>query len=131
MGSGKISDFERIRMIVDYLETGSAQEAAERNSVSETTVRRAIRDRKRLSCIVSGEDDSRNRQAASGIVAKCLEILGDEEKLRGATVSQLTSAISSLSDSFLSEGESGGGEDDPLSRSILEMAKDLKSDKPQ
>ncbi len=73
-----------------------------------------------------------NRLRASEIIEKCLEILNDEEKLQGATVSQLTGAISSLSDNFLSEsGDSAAQTDDPLSKSILEMVKDLKSDKPQ
>ncbi len=71
-----------------------------------------------------------NRLKASEIIEKCLEILDDEEKLQGATVSQLTGAISSLSDNFLAESDNATGSDDPLSRSILEMAKDLKSDKP-
>ncbi|MCD7822533.1 MAG: hypothetical protein LUG86_00705 [Oscillospiraceae bacterium] len=70
-----------------------------------------------------------NRLMASEIIEKCLEILNDEEKLQSATVSQLTGAISSLSDNFLSESESGGCADDPLSKSIFELLKELKSDK--
>ncbi|MCD8108456.1 MAG: hypothetical protein LUE20_10940 [Oscillospiraceae bacterium] len=72
-----------------------------------------------------------NRLRASEIIEKCLEILNDEKKLKDASVSQLTGAISSLSDNFLVENDSSTGLDDPLSRSILELVKDLKSDKPQ
>ncbi len=72
-----------------------------------------------------------NRHRASEIIEKCLEILNDEKKLEEASVSQLTGAISSLSDNFLVESDSSAVSDDPLSRSILEMVKDLKSDKPQ
>lgn len=72
-----------------------------------------------------------NRLRASEIIEKCLEILNDEEKLQGATVSQLTSAISSLSDNFLGVSDSAVQTDDPLSKSIFELVKELKSDKPQ
>ncbi len=72
-----------------------------------------------------------NRLRASEIIEKCLEILNDEDKLKDASVSQLTGAISSLSDNFLAEAETGGAADDPLSKSIFELEKDLKSDKPQ
>ncbi len=72
-----------------------------------------------------------NKLRASEIIEKCLEILNDEDKLKDASVSQLTGAISSLSDNFLVEADRGGMADDPLSKSIFELAKDLKSDKPQ
>lgn len=72
-----------------------------------------------------------NRLMASEIIEKCLEILNDEEKLQSASVSQLTGAISSLSDNFLGENDSAARTDDPLSKSIFELEKDLRSDKPQ
>lgn len=72
-----------------------------------------------------------NRLMASEIIEKCLEILNDEDKLKDASVSQLTGAISSLSDNFLGVSDSAIQTDDPLSRSILETVKELKSDKPQ
>ncbi|MCC8195704.1 MAG: hypothetical protein LIO49_02680 [Ruminococcus sp.] len=72
-----------------------------------------------------------NRLRASEIIEKCLEILNDEEKLQSASVSQLTGAISSLSDNFLGESDSVARTDDSLSKSIFELEKDLRSDKPQ
>ena len=72
-----------------------------------------------------------NRLRANEIIEKCLEILNDEDKLKDASVSQLTGAISSLSDSFLTESEADSTADDPLSKSLFELLKDLKSDKPQ
>lgn len=72
-----------------------------------------------------------NKLRASEIIEKCLNILNDEKKLKGASVSQLTGAISSLSDNFLAEAETSGAADDPLSKSILELSIELKSDKPK
>lgn len=130
----KLSDFDLLRALADYLELGSAALAAEKSGISETSVRRAIRERGRLAGIVAGGEDGDLRASyqrrAEGIIAKCLGVLSDEDKLRDASVSQLTSAISSLKDSFIGASEEEIFED-PLSKSLAELGKGLVGDTPE
>lgn len=64
-----------------------------------------------------------------GIINKCLSVLSDDEKLQSATLPQIASAMTTLMEKFVIEDEKEESlKPDPLTKSLMEMAKKLTDD---
>lgn len=138
--AARLTDKQKKKIVADYLELGSYNATAKKNGVSDGTVKRIV-----LSCgdIQSKIEQKKQENTADiltymesqrglvcQIINKGLAALNSPDKLADATPAQITTAIGTLIDKFTMSGRGMGDtqEKDPLSKSLEELAKDLKSD---
>ena len=121
----------------EYKRLGSYAKAAKSLGCSATTVRNAVMEEKiRRECLngmLSDDGISGYIKAKQGIVIgiinKCLSVLSDDEKLQSATLPQIASAMTTLMEKFVIEDEKEESlKPDPLTKSLMEMAKKLTDD---
>ncbi len=136
----RLTDKQKKKIVADYLETGSINSAAKKNGVSWEAAKAAldaagdiekmIEDKKAQNTADILEYMESQRGIVCSIIGKGLAILNDDEKLATATPAQITTALGTLIDKFTISGAIGTSrEDDPLSKSLEELAKKgLKSD---
>lgn len=126
--------------MIDYIEMKNYSAAGRKNGVSASTVRRAVSENKQLYTVLCDKLGEKRfsiekylkgkREMIMEIAEKCLDILNDDDKLRSATVPQLTSAVATIMEKLLPEEESEQEySSDPLSESLMELAEGLRSDK--
>ena len=108
----KISRERKEKIISDWRASGSFSQAAQLNGVSESTVRKYA--------LQSGKDGEGGTQVditsfmkdktelVCSIIDKTLKILNDEEKLAEATLSQLTSMLNAVTDTWSELGAGAG-----------------------
>lgn len=115
--AARLSDGKKKMVIADFAETGCYSETARRFGINESTVRRLCR--KEPEIMKKAEEkrdqntldmleymDSRKVQAQS-VIDKCLEALDDEEKLKGASLSQIATALGIVVDKFTKSTPAG------------------------
>ena len=138
--ANRLTDKQKKKIVADYLELGSYNATANRNGVSNHTVKRVVLEVPEISEKVKQKKAENTadilaymesqRGLVCEIIGKGLAVLNDEEKLREATPSQITTALGTLIDKWAAVSGSAVDEikEDGLSKSLREMAEELESD---
>lgn len=138
--ANRLTDRQKKKIVADYLELGSYNATANRNGVSNHTVKRVVLEVPEISKKVKQKkaentaDILAYMESKRGLVCEILEkglnVLNDEEKLREATPAQITTALGTLIDKWAAVSGSAADEikEDGLSKSLREMAEELESD---
>ena len=138
--ANRLTDKQKKKIVADYLELGSYNATANRNGVSNHTVKRVVLEVPDLSKKVKQKKAENTadilaymesqRGLVCEIIGKGLAVLNDEEKLREATPAQITTALGTLIDKWAAVSGSAADEikEDGLSKSLREMAEELESD---
>ena len=139
--ANRLTDKQKKKIVADYLELGSYNATANRNGVSNHTVKRVVLEVPEISKKVKQKKAENTadilaymesqRGLVCEIIGKGLNILNDEEKLREATPAQITTALGTLIDKWAAVSGSAASEsreDDPITKSLKEMAEELESD---
>ena len=138
--ANRLTDKLKKKIVADYLELGSYNATANRNGVSNHTVKRVVLEFPELSEKVKQKKAENTadilaymesqRGLVCEIIGKGLAVLNDEEKLREATPAQITTALGTLIDKWAAVSGSAADEikEDGLSKSLREMAEELESD---
>ena len=135
-----MTDKQKKRIIEDYCELGSYNAVAKKHGVADKTVKRIVakdpetsqkvEDKKRQNSKDILEHMETKRDKVNEIIDVYLEKLLDEEMLRRATPSQLTTALGTLIDKFTMLKAAGAGderEDDPLTAALMEEAERMQN----
>lgn len=138
--AARLTDRQKMKILADYLESGSYRATARKNGVNASTVKRIVEasgDFKQKAAQKKEKDaadilaymDS-HRDLVCSFIGKGLELLNDPDKLASANLSQITTAMGTLIDKWAMIGGSPADtvKDDALSQSLREMAEDLESD---
>lgn len=138
--ANRLTDKQKKKIVADYLELGSYNATANRNGVSNHTVKRVVLEVPEISEKVKQKKAENTadilaymesqRGLVCEIIGKGLAVLNDEEKLREATPAQITTALGTLIDKWAAVSGSAADEikEDALSKSLREMAEELESD---
>lgn len=138
--ANRLTDKQKKKIVADYLELGSYNATANRNGVSNHTVKRVVLEVPEISEKVKQKKAENTadilaymesqRGLVCEIIGKGLAVLNDEEKLREATPAQITTALGTLIDKWAAVSGSAADEikEDGLSKSLREMAEELESD---
>lgn len=138
--ANRLTDKQKKKIVADYLELGSYNATANRNGVSNHTVKRVVLEVPEISRKVKQKKAENTadilaymesqRGLVCEIIGKGLAVLNDEEKLREATPAQITTALGTLIDKWAAVSGSASDEikEDGLSKSLREMAEELESD---
>lgn len=137
--AARLTDKQKKQIVADYLETESYRATARKNGVDPTTVKRVVEscDDFQQKAAQKKEQNTRDitaymesqRDKVCEIIDVGLEVL--PEKIKNAkTASEVTTAMGTLIDKWasISGGLADAREDDPLSRSLKELAEELESD---
>lgn len=140
MVAARLTDWQRKKVVADYVELGSYNAAAKLNGISATTVKNVVlksEDFVRM-CERKKEQNTRDmlafmesrRDAVCEIIGLGLDALSDPKKFAKATPNQVTTAIGTLIDKWtaIGGGPSETAKEDALSKSLSELAAALKSD---
>lgn len=134
--ANRLTDKQKKKIVADYLELGSYNATANRNGVSNHTVKRVVLEVPEISEKVKQKKAENTadilaymesqRGLVCEIIGKGLAVLNDEEKLREATPAQITTALGTLIDKWALKGQLISGkdqvEDDPITKSLKEEA---------
>lgn len=138
--ANRLTDKQKKKIVADYLELGSYNATANRNGVSNHTVKRVVLEVPEITKKVKQKKAENTadiiaymesqRGLVCEIIGKGLAVLNDEEKLREATPAQITTALGTLIDKWAAVSGSAADEikEDGLSKSLREMAEELESD---
>ena len=140
MSGERIKDKTRKAIIADRACGESIRAIAKKYAVSTTSVQRIIRESPELTQLVTQKKEENTadilaymeskRGVVCEIIDKGLTALNSPDKLAEASPSQITTALGTLIDKFTAFGNLPGdpAKEDGLSKSLREMAKELKSD---
>lgn len=134
--AARLTDRQKKKIVADYVQVGSYNAVAKINGVSATTVKNLV---KAQDVDFVGKCEQKKEENTADILAymesqkglvceiigKGLAELAKPEKLEGATMSQITTALGTLIDKWgMATGGSTGTtrEDDPLTRALKEEA---------
>ena len=134
--ANRLTDWQRKKIVADYLELGSYNAVAKLNGVSKDSVRRIVQNCEGFAQRAQQKKEENTadilaymesqRGLVCEIIGKGLAVLNDEERLREATPAQITTALGTLIDKWAPKGQPIGGkdqvEDDPITKSLKEEA---------
>lgn len=138
--AARIDDYKEKKILADYVQTQNMRETARKNGVSDKTVKRVVNDSPDIMAEIEQQEAKNTADILSymeskkavvcEIIGKGLDVLNDEEKLRGASPAQITTALGTLIDKFTAFASAPADEDneDELSRSLKEIAKELDNE---
>lgn len=139
--ANRLTDKRKKKIVADYLELGSYRATARKNNVSADTVKRTVAECDEIEQKLSQKKAENTadilaymesqRGLVCEIIGKGLAVLNNEEKLREATPAQITTALGTLIDKWAAVSGSAASEsreDDPITKSLKEMAEELESD---
>lgn len=138
--AARLTDRQKKKIIVDYLENGSLRATARENGVSDSTVKRVVvecgdfqqkaaqKKEENTADILAYMESKRG--IVCEIIEKGLAALNSAEKLADASPAQITTALGTLIDKWatVSGGPADTAKEDELSKSLREMAEELESD---
>lgn len=137
--AGKPTEKQKLKIVADFLELGTVNATAKRNGFSWATTKKVLDESKEL----EKKLEEKKQQDTADILAymdskkdKVIEIVDIgltllPEKLKDANPVQITTVIGTLFDKWTTINGSGPVDtkkEDELSRSLREMAEDLRSD---
>lgn len=137
--AARLTDRKKKKIIADYLELGSYNAVAKLNDVSNKTVKRIVDECPEMSRNVQLKKEQNTadilrymesqRDIVCSIIGKGLKVLNDEDKLREAAPSQITTALGTLIDKWASISENSEQEtaEDGLSKSLRELAEEMEN----
>lgn len=118
--AARLTDRKRKKIIADYVELGSYNAAARRNSVSKDTVKRIVQKCDDFAKMAQEKKDrdaqdilaymETKRDKVCQIIDLYLVTLLDLSNFKNLTPNQLTTAMGTLIDKFAPLGEGGDGE---------------------
>lgn len=138
--AARLTDKQKKKIVVDYLESGSYRAAGRQNGVSDGTVKRIVEECGDIEQKVAQKKNENTAdilaymESKRGIVCEIIEkglmALNSEEKLADATPAQITTALGTLIDKWaaVTGGPADKVKEDDLSKSLREMAEGLESD---
>ncbi len=140
MGAQRLTDKQKKKIIADYVQLQSYRAAARQNGVSDATVRKIVKGDPESSqkCALKKEENAQDmlsymdskKERVQEIIDVYLGALTDPEKLEGATLQQITTALGTLIDKWTAIDDRKKGdsfhqtvEDDPITKSLKEEFK--------
>lgn len=140
MGAQRLTDKQKKKIIADYVQLQSYRAAARQNGVSDATVRKIVKGDPESSqkCALKKEENAKDmlsymdskKERVQEIIDVYLGVLTDPEKLEGATLQQITTALGTLIDKWtvIDDRKKGNSfhqtvEDDPITKSLKEEFK--------
>lgn len=140
MGAQRLTDKQKKKIIADYVQLQSYRAAARQNGVSDATVRKIVKGDPESSqkCALKKEENAQDmlsymdskKERVQEIIDVYLGALTDPEKLEGATLQQITTALCTLIDKWtvIDDRKKGDSfhqtvEDDPITKSLKEEFK--------
>lgn len=138
--AARLTDKQKKKIIVDYVDNGSYNATAKINGVSKDTVKRVVKQSDDFAKKAQQKKEQNTadilaymeskRDVVCEIIGKSLAALNSEDKLADASPAQITTALGTLIDKWaiISGGQSNTAKEDALSLSLKEMAKELQSD---
>ena len=140
MGAQRLTDKQKKKIIADYVQLQSYRAAARQNGVSDATVRKIVKGDPESSqkCALKKEENAKDmlsymdskKERVQEIIDVYLGVLTDPEKLEGATLQQITTALGTLIDKWtvIDDRRKGDSfhqtvEDDPITKSLKEEFK--------
>lgn len=134
--AARLTDRQKKKIVADYIELGSYNAVAKKNSVSGHTVRRIVLETPEISKKIQQKKDENTadilvymeskRPIVCEIIEKGLAVLNDPDKLAAATPSQITTALGTLIDKWTDNKQMNNdrrSEDDPITKTLKEEAK--------
>lgn len=140
VGAQRLTDKQKKKIIADYVQLQSYRAAARQNGVSDATVRKIVKGDPESSqkCALKKEENAQDmlsymdskKERVQEIIDVYLGVLTDPEKLEGATLQQITTALGTLIDKWtvIDDRKKGDSfhqtvEDDPITKSLKEEFK--------
>lgn len=140
VGAQRLTDKQKKKIIADYVQLQSYRAAARQNGVSDATVRKIVKGDPESSqkCALKKEKNAQDmlsymdskKERVQEIIDVYLGVLTDPEKLEGATLQQITTALGTLIDKWtvIDDRKKGDSfhqtvEDDPITKSLKEEFK--------
>lgn len=140
VGAQRLTDKQKKKIIADYVQLQSYRAAARQNGVSDATVRKIVKGDPESSqkCALKKEENAQDmlsymdskKERVQEIIDVYLGVLTDPEKLEGATLQQITTALGTLIDKWTAIDDRKKGdsfhqtvEDDPITKSLKEEFK--------
>lgn len=140
VGAQRLTDKQKKKIIADYVQLQSYRAAARQNGVSDATVRKIVKGDPESSqkCALKKEENAQDmlsymdskKERVQEIIDVYLGALTDPEKLEGATLQQITTALGTLIDKWtvIDDRKKGDSfhqtvEDDPITKSLKEEFK--------
>ena len=140
MGAQRLTDKQKKKIIADYVQLQNYTKTAKLNGVSDTTVKRLIstapsemlkkvEQKKEQNTLEMLDYMDSKKERVQEIIDVYLGVLTDPEKLEGATLQQITTALGTLIDKWTAiddrkKGNSVEGETpaDELSKALFEIS---------
>ena len=138
--AARLTDKQKKKIIADYVQLGSYNAVAKKHGVADSTVKRVVLADPKMQKKVEQKKEQNTedvlaymeskRTIVCEILGKGLDVLNDEEKLKEASLAQITTALGTLIDKWAMIGGSPKDEtvEDDLSRSLRELGEGLESD---
>lgn len=138
--AARLTDRQKQKIVADYLETGSYRATAKINGVADGTVKRVVLECGDIEQKISQKKEENTadilaymesqKAGICEVLGVCLEELKKPEKYEKTTPQQIATTMAILIDKYtaISGGPQDETEEDELSRSLRELAKELESD---
>ena len=140
MGAQRLTDKQKKKIIADYVQLQNYTKTAKLNDVAESTVRKIVKNNPDCAnqCDIKKEQNTQDmlsymeskKVRVQEIIDVYLGVLTDPEKLEGATLQQITTALGTLIDKWtvIDNRRKGDSfhqtvEDDPITKSLKEEFK--------
>lgn len=140
MGAQRLTDKQKKKIIADYVQLQNYTKTAKLNGVAESTVRKIVKNNPDCAnqCDIKKEQNTQDmlsymeskKERVQEIIDVYLGVLTDPEKLEGATLQQITTALGTLIDKWtvIDDRKKGDSfhqtvEDDPITKSLKEEFK--------
>lgn len=137
----KLTDKQRKKIVADRADGMSLRQLAKKYHVSDTTIRRTLANNPDTAQKVAEKKEQNTqdilaymeskRDVVCEIIGKGLSVLNSDEKLSEASPAQITTALGTLIDKWAlitGRGPADIAQEDELSKSLKELAKELDSD---
>lgn len=140
MGAQRLTDKQKKKIIADYVQLQNYTKTAKLNDVAESTVRKIVKNNPDCAnqCDIKKEQNTQDmlsymdskKERVQEIIDVYLGVLTDPEKLEGATLQQITTALGTLIDKWTAiddrkkvDSFHQTVEDDPITKSLKEEFK--------
>lgn len=140
VGAQRLTDKRKKKIIADYVQLQNYTKTAKLNDVAESTVRKIVKNNPDCAnqCDIKKEQNTlemldymdSKKERVQEIIDVYLGVLTDPEKLEGATLQQITTALGTLIDKWtvIDDRKKGDSfhqtvEDDPITKSLKEEFK--------
>lgn len=110
MGAQRLTDKQKKKIIADYVQLQNYTKTAKLNDVAESTVRKIVKNNPDCAdlCALKKEQNTQDmlsymdsrKERVQEIIDVYLGVLTDPEKLEGATLQQITTALGTLIDKW-------------------------------